>query len=529
MITVWGKTFTDQTIKIMTANKKIHLGCWLLFIVVLSIFARLPEFRTIIPEQGINSSKIIWFDEAYSIYFAEQNFSRVIQLSSYDSTPPLFYLSLWGWHKVVGSNIIGLAVLPFVFSILSVLAIFFLGKQIFNYKIGLLSSLFFSLSALNIDYSTEIRAYSLLVFLSCLSMIFWWRILEKPSQKNWLLYVLFTTLCLYTHYTAFVLVALQGFLMVIYRREEIKRIVCYYILIFILFLPQLLIFGRWSNIFSGGSGPAPLFSRIFTHGSPLIFGKYFYNLMFGRTGGSSWLVVAGGFAVFVLLMVLAVKYRSEVKMRILFWFIVGGFLGLAALKFIYAEKYFLIFTVPVVIFIAAVFFQIRQRFAKVCLLVLIIAASGLSTARTYFPPRADSFLYYARDAFQFIENNEQPGDLILVDHFNDLLLPFYYHGGAEKKFFLPLNNELVSENENKRWLYWDYNVMTEENVKLAEELIQNYERIWLFNYLPQKTSVQDPGGYLVGHLKQKLKPVKYYYFPDKITGVQQTQLILFEK
>ncbi|MBT5338733.1 hypothetical protein HN643_03365 [Candidatus Falkowbacteria bacterium] len=497
----------------------------LVVIVLIGLLVRLPEFRTVIPGQ-IDSSKVIWFDEALSIHYASLDFESLFNILKFDSSPPLFYLLLWLWQNIFGSSLTTLVLLPFIFSLASIVSVFYLAKEIFNKKIGLLASLFFSLSALNISYATELRTYSLLVFLVSLSMLFGWKGWQHNRNRDWILYIVFTLLSLYSHYTAIVYLAIWFVLLLFFNHHKWQKILSVHSPIFLLYVPQFLYFSRWQDLWAGDSRLTPFFQRTFSHGGYQEFLLYLKSLVFGKIYLADYSLLLGGF-VFLLLVSITAYFWSERKMRFLFFLILGGYVGLAILKWVYVPKYFIIFTIPVVIFIASALFQIKNLLLKIGAFILIMILFSITVNANRATSIQDQFLFYAPSAYEFIEQNEQPGDLILTDHFNDLSLPHYYHGDSEVELFMPYENNLATADQ--RWRYWDYNVMTEENVGLVQGLIENNQRVWFFNYLPQSSGVQDPSGYLVNYLKENLNPVKYYYFPDNSEAVQKVELILFEK
>ena len=74
-----------------------------------------------------------------------------------------------------------------------------------------------------ISYAQETRSYSLLFLLSILSYLFFIKVLTKYSEKNFILYLLFTIALLYTHYFAFFLVATQVFVFIYFIIQEKEK------------------------------------------------------------------------------------------------------------------------------------------------------------------------------------------------------------------------------------------------------------------------------------------------------------------
>lgn len=495
----------------------------LFLIIILAIVLRLPEFFTIIPSEGIFESKIVWYDEAYSIFFAEQGFSQLISFSGFDSTPFLFYLLLRIWGLIFGWQIMTLAILPFLFSLGTVIVIYFIGKEIFNQKIGLLASFFLAISALSINYSTEIRAYSLAVFWASLSFLFWWRIIKKQLNLNWFYYILFSCLLIYTHYTGLALVLTQGILFLIYKVP--KRSL--YWLIWLFYLPQFFLFQRWRDVLGGNTDLMSYFERAFSHGQLSTLPTYFYALLFGEYNYYNPINLLIGFGIFILVTYGLYKYRSEKKVQVIYLFLIFGLFFLAVLKFIYQLKYFLIFTIPFVVFLSYLLNKISNQLVRKFTISAVTILMIFSTVLHYQALPHNMFQYYAPEIFKHIQENEEPNDIILVDHFNEILANFYYHGDLEKKLFFPYQNELTTDWQI-RWRYWDHNIINQNNVSLVQGLIKDYERVWLVGYLPRNTSLQDPSNCLEDYFARNYQLKYSYQFPE-ITNGQSVDLMLYEK
>jgi len=497
---------------------------WLIIIIVVGGVIRIPEFFAILGSEELMTIKIIWYDEAYSSYFAQHGLGDVVRLSGVDSTPMFFYLLLWVWQKIAGLSVVLLALLPFVFSVAAIPVVYLLGKQIFNHKTGLWAAWFFCISALNVDYATELRAYSLLVLLTSLSMLFWWRLRDKKSWKNLLGYILFSLLVMYTHYTGFALVGAQALLMFLYWKKDRLKTIGVHLLIALMYVPQLFLFQRWSDIFGNKDIlMVPYFSRAFSHGDlNAVFG-FFYSIVFGQFAyyylwtGFFGLLVFGGYVY------LLKRKWSDVKLRCLLLMPSIGFVLLAALKFIYAPKYFIVWTIPVCLILAYLINSWTKRRYQHVFVVGVSFVLLIFVIFGYQVSEANQHMYYAKSLFAEIEKNELPGDVVLTDHFNNLLMPWYYDGQAQEKFFFP-DEEVLS-----RWRYWDYNIVNQDNVVQLDELIEGVDRVWSFDYWPQGVSVQDPSGLVKERLVGQYKIIKSFEFPEDELVNQKIILNLYQK
>ena len=109
----------------------------------------------------------IWFDEAASIDGSKESLVSVIQSSGrLHNQPPLYFVLLHFWMLLFGTGEIAVRSLSAIFGIISIFVIYQVGCQLFNRKVGLISSFLSAISCYHIYYSQEARAYSLLQLLT---------------------------------------------------------------------------------------------------------------------------------------------------------------------------------------------------------------------------------------------------------------------------------------------------------------------------------------------------------------------------
>jgi uncharacterized membrane protein len=135
----------------------------------------------------------------------------------HDVHPPLYYCLLKVWAGLFEYSVFGFRSFSAVFGVLGVISIYWVGKKIFNKRVGLMASFFIAISPFAILYSQEARMYSLLGFLIIWWAYFFMKSLRSDKSRDWLLWVVFSILCLYTHYLAIFFVTMAGFIFVGYR------------------------------------------------------------------------------------------------------------------------------------------------------------------------------------------------------------------------------------------------------------------------------------------------------------------------
>jgi uncharacterized membrane protein len=121
----------------------------------------------------------------------------------WDFNPPLYFLLLKGWVTLLGHpDEFEMRMLSIFISSGSMTAIYFFGKRIGNWRVGAALMSVIAFHPVYQYYSTDLRMYSLLIFLSILALTFYTNYHFDERSSRWWLLALGITLALasYTHY-----------------------------------------------------------------------------------------------------------------------------------------------------------------------------------------------------------------------------------------------------------------------------------------------------------------------------------------
>ena len=149
-----------------------------ILILILIIFIALA-FR--IP--AVLHSQSFWFDEIVSLEIAQHNIIDSWQYLKWENNPPLHYWFLHWWIELFGESEKALRFSSVLFSLLSIIAIYFLGRKLANKKVGLFASFLLAISSFQIFLSMDARMYPMLLFFAILSCYFFWQILHPFPAK----------------------------------------------------------------------------------------------------------------------------------------------------------------------------------------------------------------------------------------------------------------------------------------------------------------------------------------------------------
>jgi len=509
-----------------------------MFIVVTAAFVvRLAMFMTNIG--GVIFGKILWYDEAYSVFFAEHSLAEVIRFSGLDTTPPLFAVLLHFWTKAAGGSVLALSFFPFIFSVAAIPLVYLLAKEFFGARAGWLAALLVALNPLHVKFATEIRTYSLIFCLAVLSLIFLRRFMDKRRTRDGLWWAAVSVLGMYAHYTFLFFFVLEDLYilaeMSVGRFKAVRKWLWLQAATAAACLPLVFLFQRWSDLVYGGGAGNSYFSRAFGHGTPLSFLNYFAALFFGERRFYAetwfWAIVSLGLGVLVIAWLAAAAWqrRGDRGAALLAFMTFGGIVVFMAAGFIYDPRYYLIFVAPAVVLAASSLAPARGwRLPAAVAAVVLCLFMPLTGALEVTP--ALTFKYYAPYFAEKLEVQEQSGDLLLLDHFSDTLFRLYYRGRSETKVFFPMRGRNATDMF-ERFRYFDYDLMAPADTATLAGLTAGHDRVWTIDYYPQRTSLQDPTGLKRRWFSENYLLKQAIEFPPggEEPEAQKTLLLLYEK
>ncbi|WP_029231323.1 glycosyltransferase family 39 protein [Butyrivibrio sp. VCB2006] len=198
----------------------------------------------------------VWYDEVFSLSFAEHNFSDITALTSRDVHPPLYYCYLKVAESLISklsgyANIIRVAkiasLIPWAF--LFILGITYIRKHFGTLTFGLFMLLITVMPQIP-SYYLEIRMYSLALLFITAEILISYQILTNLDKKNnlaWTLFFLIGILTAYTQYYACIAIIgsyIGAFLLLVVlkgqkKADNLVRLVVCSVLSVICYLPWL--------------------------------------------------------------------------------------------------------------------------------------------------------------------------------------------------------------------------------------------------------------------------------------------------
>ena len=175
----------------------------------------------------------LWFDESYSVAMASHPVNEIWTIGSYDVHPILYYILLRIVAIITNESILAYR----IFSVIPLIILAVLGythiKKDFGEKTGFIFSFLILFMPITLAYSSEIRMYTWAMLFVFLTSLYGYRIYKSGiSNKNWIIFSVFSLASAYTHYYALIAVAIINVLLFLYflinnikqRNYEVKYI-----------------------------------------------------------------------------------------------------------------------------------------------------------------------------------------------------------------------------------------------------------------------------------------------------------------
>ena len=178
----------------------------------------------------VGVGRSIWLDEANSILIASQNFQELVGRLRIENNLPAYYLVLRLWISQFGDSEAAARLLSGLFYIATIIVMFYAGRfPDRSTRTGLYSAFFYLISTQAIHQAQNIRMYSMLGFVSALSMLFLLRVTFRPTPRarDWCMLAVVNAVGSLTHMWFFFLIGAEALASIFFaeRRRALRVLV----------------------------------------------------------------------------------------------------------------------------------------------------------------------------------------------------------------------------------------------------------------------------------------------------------------
>jgi uncharacterized membrane protein len=381
----------------------------------------------------------VWLDEAISVAQARLPYRQMLhQLMYGDLHPPLWGSVLWLDVRVFGYGPLAVRIPSLIVGTACIPLIHLLGRELFDRRTGIAAAAFMAVAPLAVWYSGEARMYSFYLFWSILAMYGQARAVRRGGWAGWALFVLGSVGMLYTHYFSvlqlcaqhliFAVLAVRGGL----SGHRVRRLLRPWLLSVVATAVALLPLAPYV-IEQLAHASSPGASLTTGTGQPVSLYVVMANVVWGLSGYHSDVLMTQLVALWpaVMLIVLALlgKGRSwsvtllaaAVAVPIL-----SAYLISTKARTFFEVRYFISVLPPLLVLCArAATGWLSSTVARAAAVGAIALTLLGGLADQQFDP-GNPRLYDYRSAFQYVDAQARPSDLILfAPDYLDVVVDYY--------------------------------------------------------------------------------------------------------
>ncbi len=170
----------------------------------------------------------IWWDEARNIFTASRPLDAIASAQELDIHPPLYFYLLHFWIALVGTSEFVVRFFSLWFGVATVALGFRIGACLKDRHVGWWTAFMIALAPFFVDEAQQTRMYTLVIFLSALSICLLLRAVNTRQRKFWVGYTLAAAASFYVHYSFVYILAAQNLYLALefwihWRKKQSQR------------------------------------------------------------------------------------------------------------------------------------------------------------------------------------------------------------------------------------------------------------------------------------------------------------------
>lgn len=164
-----------------------------------------------------------WDDEMFNFNYSQRPWLESFKFWIWETNPPLHLIILKFWFYLFPTTEFFTRLPSIIAGTVSIYALYLLAKEIFNHKVALLSSLLLAVQTYHIFWSATARIYSILMLLSILSTLYFYKIFISKAPPNRFSHKQFAAinfLLIFSHLSSIFLLAGQFITLIIIKDKK---------------------------------------------------------------------------------------------------------------------------------------------------------------------------------------------------------------------------------------------------------------------------------------------------------------------
>ncbi|MEO8512837.1 MAG: glycosyltransferase family 39 protein [Ignavibacteria bacterium] len=459
------------------------------------------------------SQKNLWFDEVFSWHLSMNSFYEIIVRTSNDIHPPLYYFTLKIWNFIFGDSVASMRLLSALFTSAAIFFIYPVSRRIMNPLQSFLVIILYSISPLNLYYSQEVRMSAMNLFLNIGSVYFLLKLCDTKhdyhrifKDRFSILYLIFTTAALYTHYFSFFILAGEVVYTIAVNRKETKQLIAYLyiyagiLLAYLIWIPELIAHMSRGQSWRTSQSLMQALDEYLYFARDLNLGLYYYYTDYDMVRYITYFI---GFVLFVVLIGIIIKWfktdNNAIYLILLAFFVPLILAGIISIKQKIEFYRYLSILVPYIsILIVYGLFKWKYKVISYLLLTVYMGINVYGMNIHYsFNFKNDDY----RELIGQINKDYQAGDKIYVEpHYYGWAIDYYKKQESlqiPKTAFVrygwgEILDSISTQKPQRFWIVLDYGVTdTSQYSSYINGLTQKYSLDYIMTYplAPEKVEL----------------------------------------
>lgn len=416
----------------------------------------------------------IWLDESFTVHMTKHSLGEIIDFTSIDVHPPLYYFILKPFVLLLGYNILVyhiFSAIPFMAMLLIVGL--FTSKEI-SPKAGILSMVVLCAVPHTLTYAVEIRMYSWCQLFVICSVIIAYKLAKKDNTVLWVLFCIVNALAAYTHYFAGMAVMIVSICLIvnilITKTDVKKRFIKWLVAnigTVVLYIPWLTVFISQSQSVKESFWIAPFNFADLGEYAEFVFGEF----VFSKPSGYFAIIYA---AILCLAIVLLIVKRKKLKtfqfavlnLCVFFGYIIGGIILSVVFTPVFIARYIAVVLPCIWLFVIYTVLAIENN--------KIFIATAIITVIMFI------YNYYVEFNYRLIESNSTLYDSIKDEITADDIV---YHNSAHSlsilSVYMPEHHAIITDKDLEIEKFKSWHEMS-PNIEVQSELnIPDNKTVWV--------------------------------------------------
>ncbi len=371
-------------------------------------------------------------DEAQSLFQVSRDIPGILYYVGQDVHVPGYHLILHFWLLMFGSDITVARYLSLIFMVLTIPAVYYLGRITIGRRAAIFAALLVSLSPFLAWYGSEARMYAMLTFITVIHQIIFVKLFQTNRPILWIFYPLVAAAGLYVHYFFGFVLLTQAIFYIIYRKQFAPRSFLKFTASAIIAVAALAPWALYVMGLGSASNTQPMLSA---PSSVDLFNTY-SQFLFGFQSDVLNTIIVSLWPIVILLGFYALQKNRKISPEVMFFVmmatvpIIGAFIISITVRPFYLSRY-LIVSLPALLLVVAYIFSVYPAKVRRTLQVLLIGITITLLVIQIRNPEAPVKEDY-RSAAQYLERKASGRDVIVVAApFTVYPTEYYYKGDAK--------------------------------------------------------------------------------------------------